>query len=70
MEKCARPSCNCLAGDNKTIVEGKVYCCEYCANGNHCTDETCTCEPCDAKKLVDFTYSKYGLPILRKPYFM
>ncbi|QDI91409.1 metallothionein [Salicibibacter halophilus] len=48
MEKCARPNCNCLAGENKTIVEGKVYCCEHCAN--HCTDETRTCEPCDCEK--------------------
>nr|WP_081464527.1 metallothionein [Sporosarcina newyorkensis] len=50
MEKCARPNCNCLVGNNKVEVDGKVYCCEICAK--NCTDETCNCQSCDCEKAV------------------
>ena len=42
MEKCVRPSCNCLIGENKVEVEGKVYCSQECVD--NCTDEVCTLE--------------------------
>lgn len=41
MEKCARPSCNCSTDENKVVVEGVTYCCEFCPH--HCTDEQCDC---------------------------
>ncbi|WP_324661466.1 metallothionein [Bacillus pacificus] len=34
MEKCARSNCNCLIGENKVEVDGKVYCNQECAD--HC----------------------------------
>ena len=42
MEKCERPSCNHVVGENKVVIEGKTYCCEFCAH--HCTDEHCECD--------------------------
>ncbi len=50
MEKCARPNCNCLVGENKVEVEGKVYCSQECAN--NCTDEKCVCQSCSCDKAV------------------
>ncbi|TCS94963.1 metallothionein [Hazenella coriacea] len=44
MEKCARPSCNCLLGVKKVEVEEKVYCSQECAD--NCTDEDCECKDC------------------------
>ncbi|MEG7819329.1 metallothionein [Bacillus paranthracis] len=44
MEKCARSNCNCLIGENKVEVDGKVYCNQECAD--NCTDEVCGCKDC------------------------
>lgn len=44
MEKCARSNCNCLIGENKVEVDGKVYCNQECAD--HGTDEVCECKDC------------------------
>jgi len=50
-EKCACPTCNCIADPQKSVTrDGKIYCSQACAYD--CTATTCVCihDRCDETK--------------------